>query len=71
MLTPLLRIAVGLEAGRTQKVSEIETSIDANAVTVTVRTGDDSDLELWAAERATDSFRQVYGVPMGIARQRK
>jgi len=71
MLTPLLRIAVGLEAGRAQKVSEIETSIDANAVNVTVRAGDDSDLELWAAERATDSFRQVYGVPMGIARQRK
>ena len=71
MLTPLLRIAVGLDAGRAQKVTDAEASIVNNAVSITVHANEDCDLELWAAERATDSFRQAYGVPMTISKAGK
>ena len=71
MLTPLLRVAVGLDAGRAQKVRAVEAHVVNNAVNVTVRGEGDFDLEIWAAERAADVFRQVYGVPMHIGKARK
>jgi hypothetical protein len=42
-----------------------------NAVNVSVRGEGDYDLEMWAAERAADVFRQVYGVPMNISKAPK
>jgi exopolyphosphatase/guanosine-5'-triphosphate,3'-diphosphate pyrophosphatase len=71
MLVPLLRVAVGLDAGRTQKIHAAEAQIVNNTVTVTARGEGDYDLEIWAAERAADAFRQVYGVPMSINKARE
>jgi hypothetical protein len=71
MLTPLLRVAVGFDAGRAQKIQAVEAQIVNNAATVTVQGEGDFDLEIWAAERAADIFRQVYGVPMTINKARK
>ena len=68
MLTPILRIAVGLDAGNEQKISDIEISIVNKVVNVSVKGAGDLDLELWAADRAADSFRQIYEVPMNIIR---
>jgi exopolyphosphatase / guanosine-5'-triphosphate,3'-diphosphate pyrophosphatase len=71
MLTPILRIAVGLDAANEQKVSELEITRPNGVVNVAVRGADDLDLELWAADRAAESFRQVYEVPMNIARAKR
>jgi exopolyphosphatase / guanosine-5'-triphosphate,3'-diphosphate pyrophosphatase len=71
MLTPLLRIAAGLDSGRAQKVQGADAQIVNNTVTVSVRGEGDYDLEIWAAERAADLFRQVYGIPMNIDKARK
>lgn len=71
LLTPLLRVAVGLDAGRAQKVSGIEVQVANNAVNVTVSGEGDYDLEIWGAERGADVFRQVYDVPMQIGKARK
>ena len=71
MLTPLLRVAIGLDAGRAQKVGTAAAQVVNNSVNVTLQGEGDYDMEVWAAERAADVFRQVYGVPMNIAKARK
>jgi exopolyphosphatase/guanosine-5'-triphosphate,3'-diphosphate pyrophosphatase len=71
VLTPLLRLAVGLDSGRAQKVRSTEAHIANNEVSVYVRGDGDLDLEIWAAEGAAEAFRQMYGVPMAISRARK
>jgi exopolyphosphatase/guanosine-5'-triphosphate,3'-diphosphate pyrophosphatase len=71
MLIPLLRVAVGLEASRLQKVEAAEVTPAAEGVTITVRGEGDIDLEMWAAERAADSFRQVYGIPLTLMKAKR
>ena len=71
MLTPLLRVAIGLDAGRTQKVQTAEAQVANNVVNLIVRGNGDYDLEIWGAERGADAFRQVYGIPMNITKSHK
>ncbi|MEO8129780.1 MAG: Ppx/GppA phosphatase family protein [Bryobacteraceae bacterium] len=69
-LTPLLRIADGLDSGQEQKVERMECQIKPSGVVVTVE-GENIDLELWAAERAAESFRQIYESPLQFLRARR
>jgi exopolyphosphatase/guanosine-5'-triphosphate,3'-diphosphate pyrophosphatase len=62
-LTPLLRVADGLDSGQEQKIDRMECQIKSGGVVVTVE-GENIDLELWAAERAAEAFRQVYERPL-------
>jgi exopolyphosphatase/guanosine-5'-triphosphate,3'-diphosphate pyrophosphatase len=71
MLTPLLRLAVGLDATKQQRVSSVECQVDTNGPTITVRAAADADLELWSAERAADTFRAIYGTPLNIVRAKR
>jgi exopolyphosphatase / guanosine-5'-triphosphate,3'-diphosphate pyrophosphatase len=71
MLAPILRIAAGLDAASDQKVSGIDINIENNAVNIAVRGSGDLDLEIWAAERAAESFRQLYGMPMAVAKAKR
>jgi exopolyphosphatase / guanosine-5'-triphosphate,3'-diphosphate pyrophosphatase len=71
LLTPLLRIGVGLDATKQQRVSAVECQLGSNGPTVTVRGSRDVDLELWAAERAAETFRTVYETPLSIVKARK
>jgi hypothetical protein len=71
MLIPILRVAVGLEAGRSQKVESAEVATSSEGVMVTVYGEADIDLEMWAAERAADSFRQQYNVPMTLTKGKR
>jgi exopolyphosphatase/guanosine-5'-triphosphate,3'-diphosphate pyrophosphatase len=68
MLTPLLRIAVALETSKEQRISKIECQLNGAGATLSLSGEKDFDLEVWAAERGADIFRQVYGVPMTIVR---
>jgi exopolyphosphatase/guanosine-5'-triphosphate,3'-diphosphate pyrophosphatase len=70
-LIPLLRVAVSLDASREQKVEAAEVSAASEGVTIAVRGEGDIDLEMWAAESAADSFRQVYGIPMTLTRAKR
>ena len=54
-----------------QKIREIDTTVTNNAVTVAIRAEEDTDLEIWAVERAADSFRQIYGMPLAITKSKE
>ena len=70
LLMPLLRLAIALDTGKAQKIDKVECrTAPGSGAALTLHTSRaDIDLELWAAERAADIFRQVYGVPMTVDR---
>jgi exopolyphosphatase/guanosine-5'-triphosphate,3'-diphosphate pyrophosphatase len=68
-LTPLLRIADGLDSGQEQRIERLECQIKSGGV-VLILEGRDVDLEVWAAERAADSFRVVYDRPLQLSIRR-
>jgi len=70
-LVPLLRLADGLDRGHEQYVDEIECAVRNSQVVVEIQSGHDADLEAWAAERAGEVFRQVYGRQLAIVRAKK
>jgi exopolyphosphatase/guanosine-5'-triphosphate,3'-diphosphate pyrophosphatase len=71
LLTPLLRLAVGLDSTSQQKISSLECHLAGEGPTLTVRGTGDIDLELWEAEQAAQTFRTVYGTPLTIIRARR
>jgi exopolyphosphatase / guanosine-5'-triphosphate,3'-diphosphate pyrophosphatase len=68
-LIPLLRIADSLDRSHTQRIQSIECRIHDGQVTIQLVSPDDIDLEQWAAERAGEVFRQVYGQPVVFLRE--
>jgi exopolyphosphatase / guanosine-5'-triphosphate,3'-diphosphate pyrophosphatase len=68
LLTPLLRLGVALDTAKEQKISHLECRSAGGSATLRVRGEGDFDLEMWAAERAADSFRQMYSVPLQVER---
>ena len=67
LLTPLLRLADSLDRGHEQRVDHLRVEREDGGVLLDLESDSDADLELWAAERAGDFFRQVYGMPLIIA----
>ncbi|HTP85523.1 MAG TPA: Ppx/GppA phosphatase family protein [Bryobacteraceae bacterium] len=70
LLTPLLRIADSLDRSHEQRVEAIETAQRDGGVTINLRAAKDVDLEVWAADRVADQFRQIYNMPVGFTRVR-
>lgn len=69
MLTPLLRLAVGLDTSREQKVEQVSVQLSDAGAVLCIQGDGDIDLDMWAAERTLDLFRQVWGAPIVIQRQ--
>jgi exopolyphosphatase/guanosine-5'-triphosphate,3'-diphosphate pyrophosphatase len=69
-LIPLLRMADSLDRSHGQRIRSVECRQRENdfLITLNVPPDVDIDLEVWAAERQTDTFRQVYGKPTVVAR---
>ena len=69
-LIPLLRMADALDRSHGQRIRSVECKSRENdfLLTLNVPTETDIDLELWAAERLSDMFRQVYNKPTTIVR---
>jgi exopolyphosphatase/guanosine-5'-triphosphate,3'-diphosphate pyrophosphatase len=68
LLTPLLRMAVALDTAKQQRVQSMECRVEGTSAAVRIAGQGDIDLEVWAAERAADTFRQMYNVPMNVER---
>ena len=67
-LAPLLRIADALDRGHGQKVRDITSAAKDGAVNLLVQAEADADLEIWAANEAAKTFRDVYARPIVLQR---
>jgi exopolyphosphatase/guanosine-5'-triphosphate,3'-diphosphate pyrophosphatase len=65
-LLPLLRLADSLDRSHSQKVEKAVCHVRRGTAVLEVTTSADTDLDLWAAERAADVFRQVYAMPLQL-----
>jgi exopolyphosphatase/guanosine-5'-triphosphate,3'-diphosphate pyrophosphatase len=63
-LVPLLRLADALDRSHDQRVDALAVELQASQVVIALRSDADTNLELWAGERAGEVFRQVYGLPL-------
>jgi exopolyphosphatase / guanosine-5'-triphosphate,3'-diphosphate pyrophosphatase len=67
-LEPLLRLADALDRGHTQKVHDLNLSPQNGSVNLLVQAEPDADLEIWAANEAGKTFREVYAKPISLQR---
>jgi exopolyphosphatase / guanosine-5'-triphosphate,3'-diphosphate pyrophosphatase len=63
-LASILRIAESLERSHAQAVAAIEVRDRGTDVLLVVRTAEDAELEVWAAERHLKPFERVLGKPV-------
>ena len=68
LLTPLLRIADSLDRSHEERVETLECQVRDGQVLMKLGSKSDIDLEQWAAERAADAFREVYGHEIALCR---
>jgi exopolyphosphatase/guanosine-5'-triphosphate,3'-diphosphate pyrophosphatase len=69
-LVPLLRVADSLDRSHDQRIESMECQIRDGQVIMLLASSADLDLEGWAAERAGEVFREVYGLPVTIRASR-
>ncbi|MEX2260502.1 MAG: Ppx/GppA phosphatase family protein [Bryobacteraceae bacterium] len=60
-LIPLLRLADALDRSRRQLIEGMECRLRNGDIQIRLRSEMDPDLEIWAGERVTDAFQEVYG----------
>jgi exopolyphosphatase/guanosine-5'-triphosphate,3'-diphosphate pyrophosphatase len=70
-LIPLLRLADSLDTGQEDRVKGVQCEIRPGLVHLQVQAERDADLEIWAAERVSDAFRQIFGLGLSLARARR
>jgi exopolyphosphatase/guanosine-5'-triphosphate,3'-diphosphate pyrophosphatase len=71
LLTPLLRVADSLDRSHDQRVDSIECRLNDGVAQIDLESAVDTDLEVWAAERAADAFRQVYSCELVLSKSRR
>jgi exopolyphosphatase/guanosine-5'-triphosphate,3'-diphosphate pyrophosphatase len=67
---PILRLADNLDRSNEQRVESVECKFRNGEVLLQVRSAGDIDLETWAAERTSDTFRQVYDRNLAVMKTR-
>jgi exopolyphosphatase/guanosine-5'-triphosphate,3'-diphosphate pyrophosphatase len=68
MSIPILRLADNLDRSHEQRVEGVECKFRNGEVVLQVRSTGDIDLEQWAAERAGETFRQIYDRGIAVAK---
>lgn len=69
MLSPLLRLADSLDRGHEQRVSAMQVALRNGTVVVELESKEGTTLELWAAQRIGDLFRETYQTQLILARK--
>ena len=69
-LIPLLRIADSLDRSHEQRVDDLQVQFRNGTVTLALDSHPDPDLEIWAAERVAESFRETYQTQLQLTRIR-
>lgn len=68
---PILRLADNLDRSHEQRVESIECKVRDNGdIALAIAGRGDIDLEQWAAQRASDAFRQIYGRGLTVTRSK-
>jgi len=67
LLLPLLRLADSLDRSHAQQIESVDCQLRGNSVLLEVQSHAGADLDLWAAERVSDIFRQIYGKALQLA----
>ena len=65
-LAAILRLAGGLDRSRSQQVSDVRARIDDGRVVIEAVAEVEPQVDLWGAERRTDLFEKVFGLPLEI-----
>jgi exopolyphosphatase / guanosine-5'-triphosphate,3'-diphosphate pyrophosphatase len=68
LLIPLLRIADNLDRSGEQRIESIACQTRNGQAAIALTSSVDIELEQWAAERASELFRRVYGCVLSIAK---
>ena len=69
MTIPILRLADNLDRSHEQRIEAVECKVrDSGDVVLQVRSTGNIDLEQWAAERAGETFRQIYNRGIAITK---
>jgi exopolyphosphatase/guanosine-5'-triphosphate,3'-diphosphate pyrophosphatase len=68
LLAPLLRIADSLDRAHEQKVRDVTSALRDGNLNLFIHAEDDVDLEIWSANEAAKTFRDVYGKSLSLQR---
>jgi exopolyphosphatase/guanosine-5'-triphosphate,3'-diphosphate pyrophosphatase len=63
-MAAILRLAGGLDRSRSQQVSDVAVRIDDEGVFIDVVADQEPQVDIWGAERRTDLFEKVFGLPV-------
>jgi exopolyphosphatase/guanosine-5'-triphosphate,3'-diphosphate pyrophosphatase len=70
LLIPLLRLADSLDRSHEQRIESMRCELRNGQVQVRLQSAQDIDLEQWAAGRAAEAFRQIYGRQLTVTKAR-
>ncbi len=65
-MAAILRLAGGLDRSRSQQVRDVIVKVDDGRVLVEVTADQEPQVDIWGAERRTDLFEKVFGMPLTI-----
>jgi exopolyphosphatase / guanosine-5'-triphosphate,3'-diphosphate pyrophosphatase len=65
-MAAILRLAGGLDRSRSQQVRDVAVRIDDGTVKVDVVADAEPLVDIWGAERRTELFEKVFGMPLAI-----
>ncbi|MFM7034809.1 MAG: hypothetical protein ACKOYJ_06415, partial [Planctomycetia bacterium] len=61
------RLAGGLDRSRSQQVKDVVARIDADRAMLAVVSDQEPQVDIWGAERRTELFEKVFGLPVTIS----
>jgi exopolyphosphatase / guanosine-5'-triphosphate,3'-diphosphate pyrophosphatase len=70
LLIPLLRLADNMVRDPEERIQSLDARVQNGTVTVVVHSDGDIDLEQWGAERAGETFHQIYGRSISVVKAR-
>jgi exopolyphosphatase/guanosine-5'-triphosphate,3'-diphosphate pyrophosphatase len=70
LLIPMLRLADNMVRDPKERIHRVDSKVQNGDVTLSVRADADIDLEQWGAERASETFKQIYGRNISVVRAR-
>ncbi|HVT95745.1 MAG TPA: Ppx/GppA phosphatase family protein [Bryobacteraceae bacterium] len=68
LLAPLLRLADSLDRSHDQRVAHLDVQWRNGTIALALSSPADMDLEIWAAERNFNLFREVYQMPITLVK---